>query len=858
MGTFQIFAPVAGWATSLSEVPDPAFSQKMVGDGIAIDPLSETVVAPCDGEVVSIHRARHACAIRAANGAEILIHIGVDTVNLGGEGFKALVAEGAQVTMGDRLISFDMLSVSAKAKSMHVIMVVTDPDSYPVIEHVEGQEVAAGDPVFTIGTPENVTVSPPPVSDMADSDKSMEFERNVVVPMANGFHARPATVFAQAAKSYPGSVELRCRGRSANGKSMVALMGLGIRHGDMVTVSIYGAAAAAEKVDELAALIESGLGDPVVPVEEAVARPVHAPVAAIPSIAGSGPFAPGEEILLKGVFAAPGAVVGTAKLYTAAQFSLTEKGDGIETEKTRLDKALRAVRQVIRQEAVTGDNERKAIFAAHEALLDDPAMLESAYGFLAQDKSAAWAWHRATEEQVMVLAQVEDALIRERIADLRDVERRIIAGILGKTSEAATPALVPGTIIVAEDLLPSDFTALAEAGMAGVVTARGGPTAHVSILAASAGIPMIVAVGGDAMRIPDGAPLILNANRGEVSVFASEQALVRARQAITESAALHERHVSDAAKDCFLADGTRLEVYANLGRPGDGRLAVANGAEGCGLLRSEFLFLNRETAPSEDEQYSQYQEAVDAMEGRPVVIRTLDVGGDKPLPYLPLPDEDNPILGLRGIRVGFRYPEVLRQQIRAILRVKPLSRCRILIPMVNGPDDIREVRRLIEEEKAGLGLTDNVEIGAMIEVPAAALMADKIAAEADFLSIGTNDLTQYVLAMDRGNPLLASQLDALEPGVLRLIRQTVEGADRFGKPVAVCGGAASDPASALVLVGLGVRELSVAPAVIPEIKATLRAMALEQCRELARTASDMEKAGQVRKLLQDFMSTNAI
>ncbi|HEX6245715.1 MAG TPA: putative PEP-binding protein, partial [Polyangiales bacterium] len=277
--------------------------------------------------------------------------------------------------------------------------------------------------------------------------------------------------------------------------------------------------------------------------------------------------------------------------------------------------------------------------------------------------------------------------------------------------------------------------------------------------------------------------------------------------------------------------------------------AVAAGADGVGLLRSEFLFLERTTAPSESEQTTQYQTIATALAGRPLVIRTLDVGGDKPLAYLPLPREENPVLGLRGVRVSLRYPEMLRTQLRAILRVKPEGSCRVLVPMVTSAHELRAVRVMLEEERQALGVSTPVQLGAMIEVPVAAVLSERLAAEADFLSIGTNDLTQYGLAMDRGNPHVAAQLDGLHPGVLRLVAQTVEGARKHSRPVAVCGGIASDARAAPLLIGLGVTELSVAPSVIPSHKALIRTLSLSACAEVARKALELESGDEVRALV---------
>jgi phosphocarrier protein FPr/phosphocarrier protein len=303
-----------------------------------------------------------------------------------------------------------------------------------------------------------------------------------------------------------------------------------------------------------------------------------------------------------------------------------------------------------------------------------------------------------------------------------------------------------------------------------------------------------------------------------------------------------------AREDCRTADGVRIEVFANLGAgAGEAAQAVAQGAEGCGLLRTEFLFQDRTTPPSEDEQTAQYQAIADALDGRPLIIRTFDIGGDKPVSYLALPPEENPALGLRGVRAALWKPDLLRTQLAAILRVRPTGRCRIMIPMVSSVAELKAVRAMLAEIARERRLDTEIALGVMVETPASAVTTDRLAQEADFFSIGTNDLTQYVLAMDRGNAQLASQIDALHPAVLRLIVQAAHGAK--GKMVAVCGGLAADRLAAPLLIGLGVTELSAPPAAIPGLKQTIRAWRMGDCRALAEKALQCDAADDVRALL---------
>jgi phosphocarrier protein FPr/phosphocarrier protein len=418
------------------------------------------------------------------------------------------------------------------------------------------------------------------------------------------------------------------------------------------------------------------------------------------------------------------------------------------------------------------------------------------------------------------------------------------AVLAGSRQQAA--ALPPDAVLFADDLLPSQLAGVDTGKIAGICTAGGGPTSHVAILAGSMGIPALVAVGPGALRVPDGAPVIVNADEGMVRVFPPAALAKQMRGAMASRRARVTEARRHAREEGRTADGVRIEVVANLGNVADVKAALENGAEGCGLLRSEFMFLNRDSAPTEDEQAAQYQAIATGLAGRKLIIRTLDAGADKALPYLNMPREENPQLGVRGIRLGLARPELLRAQLRAILRVEPAGQCSIMLPMVASLAELRQARAMLEEEKAALHRAGAVALGIMIEVPSAALLSEALAEAADFFSIGTNDLTQYVLAMDRLNPALARQVDALHPAVLRMIAATVEGARKHGRWVGVCGALASLPLAAPVLIGLGVTELSATAAAVPQVKAVVRTLTMDACVAAAREALQQTSAQAVR------------
>jgi len=818
----KLVAPLRGWAAPLGEVPDAVFAGRMLGDGVAIDPTEGVLYAPCDAEVISLARTRHAITLRTAEGAEILIHIGLETVALDGEGFTPRVAAGARVRAGDRLIQFDLDLLARRAKSLLTPILVTNPDAFSVGWRKTDCEVAVGEPLLEI-TPVR-TAGPAG----ADPDET-EHRLGVVIGLPHGLHARPAGRLAALARPFAAKVVITAHGRTADARSPIALMTLGAAAGEDLILIGHGADAPAA-LAALAAFLGSDGGETATP-KPTVAAPAQAPAS--------------DDGLIRGVCAAPGLAVGRAAFLKPAEIVVERDGRRAPAERSALATALAEVRAALSAGATGVAGE---IMAAHLALLDDPALADAAEIGIAAGRSAGFAWGVALDAQARMLEGLADARLRERAHDLIDLKRQVQRALGGQTE---TTAEIPdGAILIADDLLPSDLMAVS-GRIAGLCTARGGPTSHVAIIAAAQGLPAVVAAGPRVLGVPDGAEVILDAGAGWLDPAPGPDALAGARADTAARAERRAAAVAAAGEVCRLADGTRIEVFANLEQVEGAGPAVAAGAEGCGLLRTEFLFMERPTPPDEAEQAAAYQAIADALGGRPLIVRTLDIGGDKPVAYLPALGEDNPALGLRGVRLSLARPEMLQTQLRAILRVRPVGACRIMAPMIASLEELRAVRRALEQARADLGLTEPVELGVMVETPAAALIAAELAREADFLSIGTNDLTQYALAMDRTNPAVAAGVDALHPAVLRLIALTCEGAAKAGKWVGVCGGLASEVLAAPLLIGLGVTELSAAPAAIPALKAAIRPLTLEACRALARAALTEPTAAAVRRLLTE-------
>ena len=831
MTRLTLLSPLPGWVSPLDEVPDAVFAGGMMGDGVAIDPTGTQLVAPCAATVLSVHAARHAVTLRTDDGADVLIHMGIDTVALGGAGFTVRVAAGQRVAAGDPLIDLDLDRLLAGAASLVTPVLVTDPDAFEVVDRHPGGAVAIGEPLLVIA-PRAIARA----AAAADAGDGAAVARDVVVPLAHGLHARPAARIAEAVRGLDARVTIAKGDAVAAATGVTALLALDVRHGDTITLRATGPDAE-EAVERLATLIGSGMGEagpPAPPPPPPPAAPVAAPAPALP------------DGKLRGVTAAPGLAIGTARWLASGDRAVARDGAGADAERARLDAALAQVRAALA--AATGA--AAAIMAAHRALLDDPDLIDAAQRQIAAGRSADHAWRHALRAQADTLRATGNPRLAERADDLLDVERRVLAVLAGEGDDPAAPAYPAGTILLADDLLPSDVAALRDGAVIGLCSTRGGPTSHVAILAAGLGIPALVAIGGPLAEVAEGTTLILDADAATLAVDPAPGVLAAARARADAAAHRRAAVLAAAADAAHTRDGVRIEAFANLGSLADAQAAVAAGAEGCGLLRTEFLFLDRATPPDADEQAALYRAVADTLDGRPVIVRLLDIGGDKPAPWLPLPAEENPALGVRGIRVGLRHRDVLDTQLRAILSAG--AACRIMLPMVASVAELTAVRGVVDALRADMGVAHAVQVGVMVETPAAAITADLLARHADFLSIGTNDLTQYTLAMDRGNDGVAGGVDGLHPAVLRLIGETCRGAARHARWTGVCGGLASDPLAVPILIGLGVTELSATPALVPEVKAAIRAVTLADCRDLAARAVAADSAAAVRALARDF------
>jgi multiphosphoryl transfer protein len=675
---------------------------------------------------------------------------------------------------------------------------------------------------------------PEPASDRPAGDGGDVQELRLRVNARLGLHARPAARFVGALAGTDARVEVmnESRGRGpADGRSLTGLATLAVRQGDeiLVTASVGGAADALAALDALAS---ENFGDADGDEAPAAApRPADRPAAEEPAVP------PRRGTQLSGVPASAGIAIGPARPLRPQEPPVEDGPGGAPAEeRARLEAARAAVRDDLEESraAVTAraGAAEADIFAAHALLLDDAAIVEPALGLIDEGEPAGRAWRAASREAAAAFRALDDPYLRERAVDVEDVSSRVLARLAGVSPGAVLEA--PG-IVVADELTPREAAGLDPADAWAIATARGGATAHAAILARALGIPAVVGLGGSLLAIAEDTPLVVDGEAGVIHVDPDPGTIAEHERRRAAAEADRRAALALAAEPGALRDGRRVEVFANVGSPAEARLAVDQGAEGIGLLRTEFLFLDRAEPPGEEEQAEVLREIARALDGCPVVVRTLDTGADKPLPFLRQDPEPNPFLGRRGIRLSLSSPDLLRTQLRAILRVAAEHPLKVMFPMVATLEELRAARVLLDEARADLGRAE-LEVGVMVEVPALALEAARFAPEVDFFSIGTNDLAQYVMAADRGNAAMAGLLsDSLAP-VLALVAAVTAAAAAHGRWVGVCGELAGDPRAAVLLAGLGVRELSMAGSRIPAVKAALREVDWEAAQAAARGA----------------------
>ncbi len=669
-------------------------------------------------------------------------------------------------------------------------------------------------------------------SDHPTNEPSLE----LVLPIKNrlGLHARPAAKFVQTAARFSSDVRLQdlTNGRGpVNAKSINAVTTLGVLHGHEIKISARGedAQTALDAIQELA---RENFGDAETTAD--AGQPTTAPASAQPTLEN-------EWI---GLAASAGYAIGAARLYRPTLPPLPQNTiDDPEPEWSRLRDAIQQAQAQLQQARAAmngrGNSAEAEIFDAQLLMLQDEALQEPARRAIFENKkNAARALHDAAENIASQYNKLESEYLSARAADVRAVTRQVLMNLLGASQ---TFSFREG-ILIAPDLTPAETAQLDPKIVHAICTAFGAPTGHSAILAKSLGIPAVVALGEKVLHIQEGARVIVDGERGRVWVNPDANVLEEYNARIETARVAQEKTRAARNDPALTRDGHRVEIAANIGSVKDARSAVEMGAEAVGLFRTEFLFLDRRDAPSEDEQFETYRAVAQTLQNRSLLIRTLDIGGDKPLPYANLPREANPFLGLRGLRLCLAQPELFKTQLRAILRVAAEFRStRVMFPMVSTLNEFRAAQIVMQEARAELQtramiVPERVETGIMVEVPSAALSAHAFAREVDFFSIGTNDLTQYTLAAERGNPNVASLADPFHPAVLQLIANVVTAAHAQNKWVGVCGEMAGDPNAIPILIGLGVDELSMSPPLISNAKQIVREINFPDAQAQARHA----------------------
>lgn len=680
----------------------------------------------------------------------------------------------------------------------------------------------------------------------------------VVLTLHNlhGLHARPAARFVQTASAFNATVQIRNQtsGKGpVSARSLNAVATLGAIQNHQILISASGPEAD-QVLQSLSRLVEENFG------ESTEAEPL-APVVEVP-VAAAQRLVAGDEAGVSVVPISEGYALGPVFRYQPPLPPIPdEKVEDPQPEWLHLMRALEATQAAIRQRrqqllASLGEAET-AIFDAHLLILQDPGLLEQVRTQLfRQHENAAAAWHHSINEVAASYEALDDPYLKQRAADVRDVGNQVLFALAGKA--AAAPIEFPGPVILfAQELTPTETAQLDMSQVLGMVTVGGGPTSHSAILARALGIPAVSGVSPALEAFPTGTRLGLDGSNGRLWVDPPDGVQAGLEQRRQEWLAQRQLLLQRSHEPAATRDGHHVEVSANVGKVPDAVAAVANGAEGIGLLRTEFLYLTRETPPSEAEQVAIMRQIGEAMGDRPIIVRTIDVGGDKELPYVTLQPEANPFLGVRAIRMSLLNPDLFIVQLRAILRAGADFRFRVMFPMIANLDEVLQARQYLEQAHQALEAEKlphrwPIETGIMVEIPSAAILSPVLAPHVDFFSIGTNDLTQYTLAAERGNPALFGLQDALHPAVLRLIGEVSTAAHAAGKWVGVCGELAGDPVAVPVLTGLGVDELSLNPGGIPRVKAVLRSIELKAAQALAQSVLAAPDAPAARKLARAF------
>ncbi len=720
-----------------------------------------------------------------------------------------------------------------------VVAAAAGRDIHQVMAEARGALLAKATQLGVVSSPLLV------VSPITTNIESPTPEIRLIVSNRLGLHARPAAQFVATAARFHSQILVQNLTRNTElvrGDSINQVTTLGVRQGHELLITATGSDAD-EALEALHALFANNFGEDNVALNSPPA--FHHEVT---------PTTHGE---LSGIAASPGVAIAPVVSYQPTHVAITEYHvDDPDIEWQRLQTAINTARQEIQavfsQASLQIGDAEAAIFDAQLLFLEDPVLLSAAHQRILDNHiNAEAAWQAVVDEVATSYRALEDSYLQERVDDVVDVGQRVLRLLAGNA--AANLHLESPAILVATDLTPSDTAGLDPTKVLGICTTSGSATSHSAIIARTLGIPAVLGVDAQVLHLADGTLMALDGESGRAWVEPESDILdlLTAKQSAWQTAQQEAR--ATAHQPAITRDGRQVSVFANIGSINDVQVAVASGAEGVGLLRTEFLYLDRTSAPTEEEQLLVYQAIAQVLDNRPLIIRTLDVGGDKPLAYLRVGlREANPFLGWRGIR--FYHLDLFKTQLRAILRASVGHQIKIMLPMIATVTEVRAAKVILGEvqaelNQAGISFDATMKVGIMVEVPSAVAIADQLAAEVDFFSIGTNDLSQYVMASDRTNPRVANLVDALHPAVLRMVQQIIQAAHAAGISVGLCGELAADTLATPILLGLGLDELSVNPQSIPRVKQAIARLSIVESEAIAASALQQYSAEHVRELI---------
>jgi phosphocarrier protein FPr len=678
--------------------------------------------------------------------------------------------------------------------------------------------------------------------------------REWVLDYPAGLHARPGLVWSETAKECSAVLRIRHEKKSADPRKLVALLHLGLKAGDRLAISADGPGAG-QALDQFIRVISSlsAQEKEQAAKAQAVQRSAIKAIAATPSWTALGSAA---MDCIAGAGASPGFCIGKIFCIDPQDIDVPDIPMSLDQSAALLEEAVCKAKQQLK--AVMDDTGRRlgaadaAIFKTHSAFLEDRDLIAACAAHMVNGHGPAWSWKNAVEEIAKSFEAIDNPVLAARAADIRDAGRRVLDFLLPEGSLAGKLHKLPDEkiVLLAKNLSPTDMAEINPEKTIGIVTVFGSPSSHMAILARTMGIPTVVACGMGILAFTDGETVIIDGDSGFVYYNSSPETLEAARKELNKREHHKKEQIKTRALPAKTIDGHTIAILANVNTANQVPLALDMGAEGVGLMRTEFLFLERGTSPSEDDQTEIYTTMAKSLSDRGLIIRALDIGGDKQIAHLNLEKEDNPFLGVRGARLLLRRQDILLPQIRAIYRsARECKNIKLMFPMITSLKELCELREICEKIRKELE-APKIPVGIMIEVPAAAILVGILAKEADFFSIGTNDLTQYTLAMDRQNPVLAQEIDGLHPAVLNLIKIIVDGARKYKRHVGVCGGVAGDKKGALLLAGLGVDDLSMTPRDIPDIKEAIRGYEYSKLAAIANRALLLETPSKVRSLLE--------